>query len=529
MEDWRKRFNVRILERGEDYYRKRRVFDLQKDGTCYTAKVRGSYVYRVEADILDGRVRYMNCNCPHFDDGNNCKHLAALLMTIENDGMEPDIEEPDPVDELDDAEIRSFLKSLAADDMEVRKRLQVKVMIKKTNDDTIGEMKKEAVKKIMPSLRYYSSNFERVLEVQRNTLEMYEELVVPLIDSQKYMYAYEIMSAMFAYVHQPGESRTFRNCREADQRFGTELNRILAICTEEEKQVILSALFQLLRECEGYYYPPLFDTLLVNRREDKEGMTELAYLISDVCLKYPGDMTSRNYITDLLVSEKLPEKVYEDLLYRHDELPDVKRMLAEYLIAKDDKQTARNYLVDMLAAAGTKQESASILRMMLKTCGEDEVWERNHTIRQILFDCEERDPELMRSLKEHSTDAEWAEIRARAEKEWGFFDKMSLYLLEENYGQILESCRSSLTLLNQYSDALIKNCREEFIQVYMAALQNTVRTANNRSIYNELIQGLSFLKEATGDEGLSRSLANMWKNRYPTRAALMRMLKEEGY
>lgn len=58
------------------------VEDLKLKGDEISAKVIGSEEYYVEITLDDDEIEDMYCSCPHFDDGNNCKHLAAVLYAV---------------------------------------------------------------------------------------------------------------------------------------------------------------------------------------------------------------------------------------------------------------------------------------------------------------------------------------------------------------------------------------------------------------------------------------------------------------
>ena len=80
MENWKVLFRPHILERGLNYYEMGAVLNVQKTETGLCATVVGNENYEVEIKITDGRVYDMWCSCPYAEDGNNCKHMAAVLF-----------------------------------------------------------------------------------------------------------------------------------------------------------------------------------------------------------------------------------------------------------------------------------------------------------------------------------------------------------------------------------------------------------------------------------------------------------------
>lgn len=80
---WKYLFSQTILQRGRQYQSRGAVRNLVKDGDVYKARVWGRSLYSVAVRIdSDGYLQSMSCNCPFAQDGNNCKHMAAVLYEI---------------------------------------------------------------------------------------------------------------------------------------------------------------------------------------------------------------------------------------------------------------------------------------------------------------------------------------------------------------------------------------------------------------------------------------------------------------
>lgn len=79
-----KYFDLEILRRGYDYYKKGNVLEITKSGNEYFGKVNGSEVYNVT--ILNEDVIKMSCSCPYAEE-HNCKHMAAVLYCLKSDSL----------------------------------------------------------------------------------------------------------------------------------------------------------------------------------------------------------------------------------------------------------------------------------------------------------------------------------------------------------------------------------------------------------------------------------------------------------
>lgn len=94
MKGWKNLFREHILERGRNYYYDGAVTEFQKTKNGYRAIVEGTEDYEVEIEIEEGNICDMYCSCPYAEDGNYCKHMAAVLYKMEEtEGEENEIEE----------------------------------------------------------------------------------------------------------------------------------------------------------------------------------------------------------------------------------------------------------------------------------------------------------------------------------------------------------------------------------------------------------------------------------------------------
>ncbi|MEL6674665.1 MAG: hypothetical protein AAFR61_20820 [Bacteroidota bacterium] len=70
-----------VIERGWNYYRKKRVLEVWQDGTRYTAAVKGQFRYEQSLDLgLDPPLGI--CTCA-YSGGGWCKHLVAVGLAIQ--------------------------------------------------------------------------------------------------------------------------------------------------------------------------------------------------------------------------------------------------------------------------------------------------------------------------------------------------------------------------------------------------------------------------------------------------------------
>ena len=81
--DWYRLFRQHILDRGIEYYEDGYVTEFAYMDNSIKASVDRSDIYDVEISLDGEEVLDMYCSCPYAADGNNCKHMAAVLFKFE--------------------------------------------------------------------------------------------------------------------------------------------------------------------------------------------------------------------------------------------------------------------------------------------------------------------------------------------------------------------------------------------------------------------------------------------------------------
>ena len=86
--NWKRRFQALVLERGNRYYKENRVQNFRYEDEEYRTRVIGDASYNVEIKIRNDDLVFARCSCPYAAKGNYCKHMAALMYAIDENGEE---------------------------------------------------------------------------------------------------------------------------------------------------------------------------------------------------------------------------------------------------------------------------------------------------------------------------------------------------------------------------------------------------------------------------------------------------------
>ncbi|TDW16465.1 SWIM zinc finger protein [Breznakia blatticola] len=79
---WKDAFDYFVCKRGRAYFNNGYVDAIEKQDTLYHARVYGTKVYNTMIEVSNNEIVQMKCSCPHFQSGNNCKHLVAVILEV---------------------------------------------------------------------------------------------------------------------------------------------------------------------------------------------------------------------------------------------------------------------------------------------------------------------------------------------------------------------------------------------------------------------------------------------------------------
>ena len=215
MYEWEDYFEPHILERGWRYARSGAVQHIIRKKDEIEAVVEGSEYYKVKMNYDGHYVLDAYCSCPYAADGNYCKHMAAVLYEIDNDGKDDyefnetvfedavsEDDKPISIDELilkaDRSLLERILMNLAAGDEQAESR--IRVMLAGVSDSAdIEELERE-----IDNIFYaYSDrggyiNYHSAMDFCDDLISYLESKSNQLFDNEQYYDAFEL--AKYAFI-----------------------------------------------------------------------------------------------------------------------------------------------------------------------------------------------------------------------------------------------------------------------------------------------------------------------------------------
>ena len=559
MSDWKDLFQGHILDRGEAYYFDGAVFELHKTEHGYHAAVEGTEDYEVDIEMEGGRVCEMYCSCPYAEDGNNCKHMAAVLFEIEEqngedilaeetcpDDQEQEVEEI--IERIPEEELRSFVKGIAAQDSEIRNTLMTRYAVK------IDEKQMNLLKQGVGQLVWEYGDRSGYIDY-RNALDFcwalenyLEEKGNTLIERKCYGQAFELTNYVF---------KTIGNIDIDDSDGGTaqvanacydKWKEILENCSEEEKNEMFSWFMSHL-SCDYVvdYMEDYMEDFLTHEFQNREMLEKM---LKDLDKKIEMQTSStdcgstwsarygyeNNIIKRLEFMERLDLPAEEIREYRrqHWRFSAVRELeiqenldngnLGEAIrILQESKILDKEY-------PGLVARYSEQLISIYETQTDKEAYKKE--LLYYVFECPQNNLVHIYKLKEVCTDKEWEDYREQILKNPKNYNILYPFMEKEGmYESMLECIRKETFIYNldKYEKVLKEKFPEQVRDIYISYLHHEAERAGNRKRYRELMKYLKKIRRYPGGKEKASEIAENWRGMYYRRTAMMDEMRKAGF
>lgn len=563
MYEWEKDFEPHILERGWQYARSGAVQYITRKKDVIEAVVEGSEYYKVKINYDGHYVLNAYCSCPYAADGNYCKHMAAVLYEIDNDGKdgyefgETDYEEvvsdgdtPISIDELISKADRSLLErilmNLAAGDEQTESR--IRVMLAGVSDSAdIEELERE-----IDNIFYaYSDrggyiNYHSAMDFCDDLISYLESKSNQLFDNDQYYDAFEL--AKYAYIE-------LGNCDIDDDG---EIAMISDICykiwqravsdSSDEERVLIKNWFQQHSD-DGTVVDYMEDTLqdflryeLASKDELKEEIEHLDKLIEESGESGKCNSVFSSHYGYAIEAIELRMILMKRLGASEEEIDRYRRKHMNF-------QSVRKYYLKKAQEEDDAEEEIRLLKQGKKLDSESAYLVHSYSQRLIELYHEQKDyqqekterredflayqlstMEEFRSYRKMCSDDEWEKEKTVLIKSRSDTARQCELLAEERMKpdlfELIFEQKNRLNYLNKYGFLLAEEYSGPILQEYFSYVSNIAEHARNRSAYDELIRYLKRMQQYAGGREIVQNLCKTWILKYPTRKVMVQELGE---
>lgn len=559
MSNWKDLFQEHILARGEAYYFEGAVLELHKTEHGYHAVVEGTEDYEVDIEMEGGRVCEMYCSCPYAENGNNCKHMAAVLFEIEEQNEEdilaegtcPDDQEKEVeeiIERISEEELRSFVKGIAAQDSEIRNILMTRYAVK------IDEKQMERLKQGVDQLVWEYGDRSGYIDY-RNALDFcwalenyLEDKVDTLIERKCYGQAFALTNYVFQTIgnididdSDGGTSQVANVCYD-------KWKKILENCSEEEKNEMFSWFMSHL-SCDYVvdYMEDYMEDFLTHEFQNREMLEKMLKDLDERIEMQTsstdcGSTWSARYGYENNIIKRL--ELMERLGFSAEEIREYRRQHWRFSVVREleIQENLNNGNLD--EAIRILQESKILdkeypgliaryseqLISIYETQPDKEVYKKE--LLYYVFECPQNNLVHIYKLKKVCTDKEWDGYREKILKSPKNYNILYPFMEKEGMYEPMLECLKKETFiynLDRYEKVLKEKFPEQVRDIYISYLPHEAERASNRNRYRELMKYLKKIRRYPRGKEKASEIAKNWRAVYYRRTAMMDEMQKAGF
>lgn len=572
--EWYALFRPHILDRGIEYYEDDNVVDFEYTEDTITAKVEGSVDYSVEINIEENEVLDMHCSCPYARDGKNCKHMAAVLFRFEEMLSKTDCEQvvdsfdlkqassidnfasemakkrqeiEELVAKIPENDIRDMLVSRLMSDNQLKNQLQMKYAFKMSSKMML-DLHNEIDQIVYDNSRgdfvdwYHASDFCTELSYFLNTK------VKLLIENNCLKQAFEITNKIF---HCIGNV----DMDDSDDNSSYVLN----ICYECWETIIGKADNDLKNEIKAWFeghrkgyvldfMEEYIDEILFQEFGNDERIREEIQLLDEIIAKSKGNDCGKHYSVHYGYENVILKRIQymKKMNYTVEEIEKFKQENRRFFvireleiteaISKEDYEIAVKLLLeskklDKGYSSQIKKYSEQLIAIYDKLNMKDKYCQE---LEEYLINHRQYDLEYYNMLNNAiSNEQKWKVIvnRIVGQNPCEQF-VCDILKAEKQYEQLMckiEQSSMCVELVDKYERCLRNNKADRVIKIYVNHLSETVECANDRSKYKHLMLYLKKIATCPGGDLIAKNIADVWRQSYKRRSAMMDELKNAGF
>ena len=559
MNYWKDLFREHILARGEAYYYEGAVQDLEKTEHGYHAMVEGTEDYEVDIELEDGQICEMYCTCPYADDGNNCKHMAAVLYEIEEQeeadsltegsGSDQSKEElKEIIEKIPEMELRSFVKQLAGQDNEIRNTLMTRYAVR--IDEKQMHRLKQGVDQIVWEYGDRSGfiDYQNAWDFTHEMTGYLTDKVDTLMERSCWRQAFELTNYVFQTIGNIGMDDSDGGTSQVANTCYDKWKEILENCTEEVRDEMFTWFTSHL-SCNYMidYMEEYVEEFLANEFRNREMLEKK--------LKYLDEMIERqtsstecgktwsvrygfenNILKRLEIMNQLgyPEQEIREYRKKHWRFSAVRGLEIQEDIERGELDEAIRLLRESKDLdreyPGLIGRYCEQLISIYETQSDEKSYKEE--LAYYVLRCSQHNLAYIQKLKAVCTEHEWEQYREQIlQNHMNYNIIYPLMEAEGMYERMLDCLKREDFIFNvdKYEKVLKEKFPEQIRDIYISYLQKEAARAGNRNRYREMMQYLKKICRYPDGKEKAAEIAGNWRALYYRRSAMMDELRKAGF
>ncbi len=563
MENWKSLFQPHILQRGRNYYKEGWVGSISEIENGYAAIVEGTEDYEVEIYVQKRGssqevIHDMYCSCPYAQDGNYCKHMAAVLYEIEENERIPQntitasyLSENELVRktlaDMSEEQVRGELLSLAMGDKSIAQRIITRY------SNTFDAKQLSRLKDKIHQIAWENSDRSGFVDYWHaddyvsEMLEFMYEHVENLIGRRALMPAFELVGEVFVTVatqemddSDGGVTILAGKCQQYWQQI------IDAAGDEEQKQIyqwfekkandpaIFDYMDEVLREVQmtAFHSEELLKLRLrqldamIAKLEKEE--TENSYYV-----EYQLENAVENRL-QTMIELQMPDADVEAYRRKYWSLASIRRLAVMEERSRKNSEKAIEYLkqskeIDRGNLRRVAEWSEQLAELYYE-CGRQEEYKKEFIF--LVMKTNAFSMDNIKKLKQICGVEEWLLYREELLTNEKYASiRYDLMAEEKLYDRLLAEMQQATTIytLDRYEKVLKTHDPVQLRDLYVYCIKQAMGRATNRKNYYSVVQYLKKIKHYPDGPVITKAMANDWRAIYPRRSAMMDELRKAGF
>lgn len=538
---WKYLFRPVILERGEDVYYSDGISHIQKTKDGWKAVAHGTYDYDVSV-IMDGdTVEDMECTCPYAEDGNYCKHMAALLFALENDDFTENPAEEngesieDILNSMNEEQLRSELADITKENRAYRDRISARY---RKTPAGLNDIRRIGM--ILDSLAYDIGDRDGFIDWRSgfDYVEAFTECLTdnlePMLDRGEYMTAFEVTKKAFAvlnHVEMDGSSGEHGMIASEIEGYW---DRIVHMASEEEKDKIHSWFTGMQRISDTLICSDSIDTILERSFDDIKYLRPLLEKVKSE-LNDPEMTEWRLRILldkyrDLLVRMGRDNRECETWLNEHEDNLPVKKIRLEEARRRGDTDAEITILEYLYSNTSEERTRYILLTDLLRAYEKNEDREHIKEILTVLVTKYTRNSEeYVQRLRPMYTPEEWVPVREQIIRNNPGI-QIEIFHDEKLYDRLLKALAGCpMQTVEKYRKELQDHYPQELLEMYLLHLRRLSEQHASRPLYEEMQKYMYAAAEIPGGREPIKDLICEWLDRFATRRVMLEIMRKVLY
>lgn len=503
-----------------------RLVELNETDGIATAEVSGSQIYHVKICRSGEGVSGMLCDCPYADRGENCKHMAAVLMALDKKTPQSDTDWQTALAQMGENQLRELLYDLATEDGALQNRI-LRIVSGEGKDPDDWRCDLEEIIFDYADYEGYL-DYDQAYECMVQVAEYLEECLPPMlereqiIDSAKLvMTVYDVAWSQDMDDSDGGLSIVTEHCRAAAER-------ILSLADPQQEQKIFDLFHKLVEDGNWNYGSEDLEDMILSLSWSPELLQKnLKYLDGDLNswrLHRRAELMARMGASKAeqiawWEQHRNDDGAYRPLLRLYEEVD-----LSKAIELVREKRKSVNSTQWQLV-----NNTKTLLRLLEKS---ENSKEYEKELRYLVLELKCQETEYISQLKEITVAEQWPNVFQRLLEEARYpIDRMQLYHFEGMYRELFaELCQyPNFSVFQRYEEELQNWDPDRTLQLYTEILKVEMDKACDRSGYSYVASHLNKLRAYPCGQERADELAAFWYVYHRNRPAMKDELKKAGY